>query len=245
VDVLVLARSRYHGVLVGVAAAIKLTPLMFIPMLWLVGRRRAAVTAAGAFAAATALAWLVLPGDSARFWGTEVWRVNRVGHIATGGNQSINGMMLRLGVADHPRSALMLALAVVVAGLALWRAARVGRTDALAATIIVGSASVAISPVSWTHHQVWLVLAALLPVRGPRWIRYGWPALVLALMILPVTSLGSRLPGALGTVLGESRLLLAVAIAVAVPLAARARRGEPDHPDPTGPVGTRVHPLSF
>ena len=77
--------------------------------------------------------------------------------------------------------------------------------------MVVGAASVVLSPVSWTHHQVWLVLAVLLPVRGPAWSRYAWMTLVLAVMLLPVTALG-------GPVWTNARLLLAVAVVVAVRL---------------------------
>jgi alpha-1,2-mannosyltransferase len=216
--------ARYRGVLTGLAAAVKLTPLIFLPLLWLARSRRAALTGVAACAAATALAWAVLPGDSLRFWGTEIWRVSRLGHITTGGNQSFNGALLRLGLAGTPRALLTLAVAALVGCLALGRGARAARAgDWLSATVVVGAASVVISPVSWTHHQVWLVLAAVLPVRGPTAARVAWPVLVLAVMILPVLAL----PGPLGNL----RLLLAVAVATAVPLApsvsADAEPGQP------------------
>ena len=35
--------GRWRGVAIGVAAGVKLTPLIFIPYLWLIGRRRAAI----------------------------------------------------------------------------------------------------------------------------------------------------------------------------------------------------------
>ncbi|MEN3306139.1 MAG: alpha,2-mannosyltransferase [Micromonosporaceae bacterium] len=216
---LTLARPRYRGVLTGLATAVKLTPLIFIPLLWLGGRRRAALTAVAACAAATGLAWAVLPGDSLRFWGTEVWRVGRLGHITTGGNQSFNGALLRLGLAGPPRALLTLAVAALVGCLALWRGARAARAgDWLSAGILAGAASVVISPVSWTHHQVWLVLAAVLPVRGPAAARVAWPLLVLAVMIPPVLALGA-LPGPAGVLLGNLRLLLAAGVAALVPLA--------------------------
>ena len=79
VDVLALRRSRWQGLLIGVAAAIKLTPLIFIPLLWLAGRRRAAVLATATFAACGALAALALPGDSWRFWTTEISHVEPAG----------------------------------------------------------------------------------------------------------------------------------------------------------------------
>ncbi|MGC9665282.1 glycosyltransferase 87 family protein [Planosporangium sp. 12N6] len=220
--------SRWRGVLTGLAAAVKLTPLIFIPLLWLAGRRRAAVTASITFAAAAALAWAILPDDSARFWGTEVWRVSRLGHIATGGNQSVNGALLRFGLDDETRFALTAAASVVVGALALWRGAVAGRSgDWLSAVVVVGAASVVISPVSWTHHQIWLVLAAVLPVRGSTIVRLAWPLVALGVMIFPVTSLGS-LPGPAGDLLENLRLLLAMVIAGALPLDRRLPRSATD-----------------
>jgi alpha-1,2-mannosyltransferase len=212
VDVLVLRRYRWHGVLIGLAAAVKLTPLIFIPMLWLAGRRRPATVAAATFTACALLAWAVLPADSWRFWGTELWRVNRLGPITSVGNQSVNGALLRLGVDGAARSVLVLAVAGSVAALALWRAGRLGRSgDWLSATVVVGAGGVVLSPVSWTHHQIWLVLAALLPVRGGAWARRAWIAGVVAVMLLPVTALGPPL-------WSNARVLAAIAIAALVPL---------------------------
>jgi alpha-1,2-mannosyltransferase len=210
VDVLVLDRRRAQGVLVGLAAAFKLTPLIFIPMLWIGGRRRAAVISTVTFAAAAAITWIVLPHDSWRFWGTEVFHVNRLGDIATGGNQSANGALLRWGVDDHARSAAMLAVAVVVGGVALWRARAAYRGGSpLIAVVIVGAASVVISPVSWTHHQVWLVLAAALPVRGGRAWQIVASALTAAVMIVPLAAIT---PAAT-----DAHLLLALLIATVIP----------------------------
>jgi alpha-1,2-mannosyltransferase len=212
VDVLALRRSRWQGLLIGVAAAIKLTPLIFIPLLWLAGRRRAAVLATAAFAACGALAALALPGDSWRFWTTEISHVSRLGYITSVGNQSLNGALLRVELSAPARSAIVLLAGGTIAALALYRAtcrARAG--DWLSALVLTGAASVVLSPVSWTHHQIWLVLAALLPVRGAAWARRAWPALVLVVMLLPVPALGPPL-------WSNSRLLLAIAIAVLLPL---------------------------
>jgi alpha-1,2-mannosyltransferase len=220
-DVLALGRHRLHGALIGVAAAVKLTPLIFIPMLWLAGRRTAAAVAASTFVACGVLAWGVLPGDSRRFWGTEMWRVSRLGHITSAGNQSFDGALMRFGVDGPVRALLVLAVAGPVAAVALRRAARSGRHgDWLSATTVVGAAGIVVSPVSWTHHQLWSVLAVMLPVAGPIWARWLWRAGVLAVMILPVTALGTP-------VFGNARMLAAVAIACLVPL-----RHPPDPPPP-------------
>ncbi|WP_240670635.1 glycosyltransferase 87 family protein [Actinoplanes solisilvae] len=205
-DFLALRRTPWHGVLIGLAAAVKLTPLIFIPLLWCTARKPAAARALATFAGCALIAVLALPGDSWTFWTDKVFEVTRLGHITGAGNQSLNGALLRLEVNAHARTVLVLAVGGTIAVAALRRAAR--HPDPLTAVIVLGAASVVLSPVSWTHHQIWLVLAALLPVDGRPWARTAWPATVLAVMLLPATALFS-----------ESRLLLAIAAAALLPLA--------------------------
>lgn len=222
-DLLLLRRTGWNGVLIGIAAAVKLTPLIFVPLLWFCGRKRAAVTAAMTFAGCAMIGALALPGDSWRFWTDEISQVSRLGYITGVGNQSLNGALMRLEVPDHARSVLVLAIGGGIAAAGLVRGVRLARENHwLGAGVVVGAASVVLSPVSWTHHQVWLVLAALLPVAGPGWVRLGWPASVLGVMILPVTALEP---------LSESRLLLAIAVAALVPL----------HDGTRLATGTRLH----
>jgi alpha-1,2-mannosyltransferase len=216
-DALAVVPERWRGVATGVAGAIKLTPMIFVPYYWFSGQRRTAIVSTITFFLSTALAWLVLPSDSARFWFTEIWNVNRVGHIATGGNQSLNGALLRAEVPESARAAVAGIVGLVVVAVALYRAAlayRQGRP--LLAAVIIGAAGLVFSPVSWTHHQVWLVLAVLVAVGAGVRARAVWIAVLLAVMILPVTSHGSRLPGA-EFVLGNARLWLALTLAVALP----------------------------
>lgn len=234
-DGLRVVPERYRGVATGVAGAIKLTPLIFVPYYWFSGQRRAAVTAAASFLACTGLAWAVLPGESVRFWFTEIWNVNRVGNIATGGNQSLNGALLRWELPDTARTVVVGVLGCAVVVLALVRAVRAYRNDRpLAAVVLVGAAGLVLSPVSWTHHQVWLVLAALLPVSARTRSNIIWAAVVLAVMVLPVTSVGAALPG--GFVTANARLWLAIAVAAAVPFvavrSASAERGGADRLTP-------------
>ena len=107
VDVLALRRTPRAGTLIGLAAAIKLTPLIFIPLLWFAGRRRAALTAAATFGGGAAVAAAALPGDSWRFWTTEVFTVSRLGHITSVGNQSLNGALMRLDAGPGLRSVVV------------------------------------------------------------------------------------------------------------------------------------------
>lgn len=207
--------GRAHGVLIGLAAAIKLTPLIFIPMLWLGGRRRAAVTATATFLACGMAAAAILPADSWRYWTSEVRDVDRLGFIDSVGNQSLNGALIRLGSDAPVRQGLALLLGGLVVLVALARARKLATAgNWTAATVVVGAASVVLSPVSWTHHQVWLVLGAFLARSAV--IRVAG----LAVMILPATAFW-----------GEARLLWAIALAafvrVGVPATGRGSGGRP------------------
>ena len=214
VDCLDRVPPRWHGVATGLAAAVKLTPLAFLPYYWFTGRRRAAVVGALTFATATTLATAVLPRDSVRFWFTELWRTRRIGDLAQTGNQSLNGMAQRLSV-DAPLLVGVVALVVLL--IAYRRASVVA--DPLAGAIIVGAAALLASPVSWSHHQVWLVLAAVC-------VPAVWSAAIVLLMVLPLPAIGDVLPTPLAAVPDNARVLLALLVVIAL----GARHGSGDIP---------------
>ncbi|MFV2109305.1 glycosyltransferase 87 family protein [Micromonospora sp. LOL_015] len=217
IDCLDIVPIRYRGVATGVASAIKLTPAIFIAYWCVSGQWRKAVTACVAFLTSTALAWLILPAESIRFWFTEIWSVDRIGNIVSIGNQSLNAVLLRFDVADDARTLVVGGLGLLVVGLAFYRAVRASRRGwNLAAAVIVGAAGLVISPVSWTHHQIWLVFAALCAVSVNRKYNAAWSMLVAFMMIAPVTSVGGDLLG--DAVVGNLRFGLAVAVACFVPL---------------------------
>jgi alpha-1,2-mannosyltransferase len=230
--------DRARGIATGVAAAIKLTPLVFIPYFWLAGQRRAALTAGATFAGCTVAAWLLLPEDSVRYWFTELWHTDRIGNLALTGNQSLNGMLLRSGVASAWVKPLWAVLAAVVVGVGLVRASRAARNGyPLVGLAIAGAVGVVVSPVSWTHHQIWLVFAAAGTVGTRPAVRWGWVVTVLAIMIVPIGVENLRGP-------------LALAVATLVPFAevargpmitAHADRTD-DHPRPgrAGGAGSRL-----
>src|SRR6478752_2157579 len=98
VDLLVLGRrgSRWAGVGIGLATAIKLTPGIFIIYLLVVGRWRAALTAIGTVVAANLLSALVAPTETWKYFTSLMWESSRVGFLDTTTNQSINGLLARL-----------------------------------------------------------------------------------------------------------------------------------------------------
>ncbi|GIH10218.1 membrane protein [Rhizocola hellebori] len=192
VDVLAMRGSRYSGVLIGIAASIKLTPLIFIPHLLLTGRRSDAARATATFLGLQAFAWLVLPGDSVRFWTSAIMEGNG-NRTYESANQSINGLLQRL-TGEAP-SALTVSL-ILGAGCLALMAVLVRRLhdhdQPLAAMLVTAFCGLLISPVTWTHHWVWVVpLCILLGYRALRRGEVG--ARVLLALLLLVFSVDFRL----------------------------------------------------
>jgi alpha-1,2-mannosyltransferase len=156
-DFLVRRASWPRGLLVGLATAVKLTPGVFLLHLMALRRRRAAWTALAAAAGCTVLAWLVLPGDSADFWLSAVFDTDRLGSNRGTSNQSLRGMLLRLG---YDSTALWLLACLPVGLVGFWLASRAARGgQELAGVTIVGLLAVLLSPVAWIHHLAWVVVA--------------------------------------------------------------------------------------
>lgn len=158
-DVLV-ARPRWpRGALIGLAAALKLTPLAFLLVLACRRQWKAVGTALVTFAAAQALGALVLPRDSRDYWlGGVLTAPGRIGAAETSANQSLRGVLARAW--PGAPTALWLALVLVVGLLTLvatWRCT--GRGDDLGALLSTAVGGLLVSPVSWTHHWVWVVPA--------------------------------------------------------------------------------------
>lgn len=72
---LLRSKSRYAGIGIGLAAAIKLTPLLFIVYLAATRRWRATLTAALSTAVATGVGFVVLPAQSWRYFSSVVFHV--------------------------------------------------------------------------------------------------------------------------------------------------------------------------
>lgn len=148
-------RGRWAGAGIGLAAAIKLTPALLIGLLLLAGRRRAAAQATAVALAVTGLAALVDPAASRFYWTRALWDTSRVGRLDYVSNQSLQGVLARLGETGRPLWAL-----AVLGTLCVWawrgrRAALAG--DWTAAFALTGAAACLVSPITWVHHLVWLL----------------------------------------------------------------------------------------
>jgi len=193
VDALGLTPARYRGCLVGLAAAVKLTPLLFVLYFLAAGRYRDAGRAAGTFVAAAAVGALVLPSASWTYWTGTMLETSRIGNLASLGNQSVQGMLLRVGLSPDALPLVWAALVAVLCVVALLRARRLAHEGhPTKAAVLVGCATVAASPVSWTHHQLWPVLAAMLLIGTRGAVHRAAGAALLTAMVL---SLGVVLAG--------------------------------------------------
>ena len=164
-DLLVLGRrgSRWTGVGIGLAAAIKLTPGIFIVYLLVVGRWRAAVTAMSAAVGFTLASALIAPTETWRYFTSLMWETSRVGFLDTTMNQSVNGLLARLASPLPPGHKEWLLLAGVLAVAGFWRARRAALAgDELAGMTLAGLVGVLVSPVSWVHHIVWVFPAMVI-----------------------------------------------------------------------------------
>jgi alpha-1,2-mannosyltransferase len=218
VDAAGLIPARYRGLLIGLAAAVKLTPLLFVGFLLLAGRYRDAGRAVAAFVGCAVLAAVVLPHDSWTYWTATMLQTSRIGNLASLGNQSVHGMLLRVGIAPDALPILWAVLIAVVCGAALLRARQLHRADEpVRAAVLVGCASIAASPVSWTHHQVWTVLAAMLLVATHGVLQRVAGAILLLVMTVSLGALLSEVstyPG-LQFLLENARALGAVVVCLA------------------------------
>ena len=178
------------GLLVGVAAGIKLTPA--ISGLYFVGVRRlgAAVFAAVVFLASVGVSVLIV-GDQARYYFTDLLGdAHRVGPVATSFNQSWRGGISRILGHDAGFGPLVLAALAATAVLAVlaWRA--LDGSDRLGKLLVVELFGLLLSPISWTHHWVWLVPLMIWAIHGPLRERLGarivgWGWLVLTIIGVP------------------------------------------------------------
>jgi alpha-1,2-mannosyltransferase len=172
-------RIKGKGIGIGLAAGIKLTPLIFIPYLLLTRRVKAAAVSALTFAVTAGLGFALAPRTSAIFWGGQFARPDNHFHLD---NQSLNGVMLRLthdGSDAHPYW-LVTAAVVGIAGLATAILAS-RRGHELLGLVACAATGLLASPISWSHHYVYVVPALVLAAYGPR--RLGYRVLGTALVV--------------------------------------------------------------
>nr|WSY55288.1 phosphatase PAP2 family protein [Streptomyces sp. NBC_00886] len=213
--------ERAGGVLIGLAAALQPTVLLFAPLLWFTDRRRAAVSSVLTFAASVAVAWAAMPHDSYTYWVHHMAGVGLGGAADGLGNQSLHGALLRLGLTGPLEIGLFLALGAAVTYLGLRRAVRYARDgQLLLAVAVTGCAAIAVSPTTWQHQLLWVLLAVVGRVGKRASDRYVWPVAVVLLVTLPAKMMLPNM-ASLYPLRDNVVLLAALAAATAVPFLSR------------------------
>lgn len=178
-----------RGILTGIAAALKLTPLVFVPYLLITRQWRAARNMVVAFAVATGLMFAVAPSASWLYFTKDAYDVKRVGNDVSIGNQTLQAAILRAHL-SLPHSLVDLAMVVVAVGGITLAALAYRRSSPLLGVLLCAATGLMISPISWNHHYVWIVPALVWLVAGAdrpaRGILWAVPAAI-AFMWMPAT----------------------------------------------------------
>ncbi|MEU7298760.1 bifunctional glycosyltransferase 87/phosphatase PAP2 family protein [Streptomyces sp. NPDC007206] len=239
--------ERGSGVCIGMAAALQPTMLLFAPLLWFTGRRRATAATAVTFTSCAALAWAALPHDSYTYWVHHMAGVGLGGKADALGNQSLHGALLRLGLTGPLEIGLFLSLGAVVAALALRRAVHYAHDgQLLLAVAITGCAAVAVSPTAWQHQLLWVLLAMVGRVGRRASDRYVWPVAMVLVTTLPAKMMLPNM-AVMHPLRDNLVLLAALAAATAVPFLSRTsptyQRPVPAEYAPAVPARFRRVPL--
>ncbi|MCG3755661.1 MULTISPECIES: glycosyltransferase 87 family protein [unclassified Amycolatopsis] len=154
-DALPVRNRRSGGMLIGLAAAVKLTPLIFVPYLLLTGRRADAWRALATFLGVSAAGALLLPGDSIRYWTSAMLDNRNAGTLDWVLDQSLHGMFARFGATSLGWYAASAAVCLLAGALLVREFHR--RGDPRAALLVTAGCGLLVSPLSWTHHWIWAV----------------------------------------------------------------------------------------
>ena len=184
-----LTASRYRGIGTGVAAAVKLTPLAFVVVLAVSRDMKSVIRATATFLVCTGLPWLLRPRLSGAFWFHDVIDPGRVGTVTYAANQCWFAILHRppFPASGSEPAWLLLSLMTLASGAFIaWRCVNAGQQAP--AILAMALASLLASPISWTHHWIWVLLTpALMPrhraSRIPRPVRimlWGLLALTIA-----------------------------------------------------------------
>ena len=178
-----------RGLLIGIAAGIKLTPLVFLLLPLLRKDFRTIAVSLLTFVATALLGLLITFDNARRFWLQEMFANSHVnfGPKFTGdastyaGNQSLKSLLSKLSA---PNLTVVLAvLALLVLGLAvLGMLNAIRQRDLPTAVVINGVLGLLLSPISWSHHWVWAIPGLLL-LAGAAYVRRDWGMLLMTTLI--------------------------------------------------------------
>ncbi|MET4058682.1 alpha-1,2-mannosyltransferase [Arthrobacter sp. UYP6] len=208
-DFLIKRETWPTGLLTGVAAGLKLTPLVFGLYFLARGDWRGLRNMAFGFLATFGLGFLILPRESRTYWVELLPDTSRIGGAGYVDNLGIKGAILHFAGPDFPVDLpwLLLSLLTVAAAAVIIRLAG-NRGDGLTGLAAAALLMLLISPVSWSHHWVWVALfipvlwrnIADLTEKGSGLRRWGMALLVSSFVVFLLS------PKAIGWLMGSPDL---------------------------------------
>lgn len=171
------------GLLTGLAAALKLTPALFVIYLGIARQRMAVLWGCLAFAGCGLIGVVVLPSASVEYVLGLLAGDTRNGGVHYIMNQSVLAATSRVAGGGDWQRFTGLGISAVVAIVGAYAAARWYRHGKpVFALSLCGLATLLASPISWNHHWVWVVpLAVALTdrelsygIRAIGWSLVGW-----------------------------------------------------------------------
>jgi alpha-1,2-mannosyltransferase len=150
---------RNKGFVTGIAAGIKLVPLIFIPYLLITRKYRQCAMSVAGFAVSVLVGFAVLPKDSTKYWfGGLFYNGGRTGFTGWEGNQSLDGLITRLSGSINAGKPIWILASFLAVVLGIGGAALLYQAGhKLPAIILTGLTGDLVSPISWDHHWVWIV----------------------------------------------------------------------------------------
>ncbi|RBO86986.1 alpha-1,2-mannosyltransferase [Nocardia puris] len=163
-----------RGMLIGIAVSIKLIPAAYLLYFLLRRDWKAAGTMVASAIGAVGVGFLLFPRDSVDYWFHTLHDTGRIGPPYFAGNQSLKGFAFRLGVSDGAATAIWITLSLIAIALAAVWMHRLIQAGATVAALLVNAAAILlVSPVSWSHHWVWIAPALLVAADALARIRVG------------------------------------------------------------------------
>ncbi len=171
IDMWRVSQGRTAGLGVGLATAIKLTPGIFVLLFLLTRRWKDALVSAITFVVCGVIGYLVDPAASRLYWTKLFYDTKRVS-VPYISNQSVYAAVVRIlgGIGHVGLWPDLVSIVLGAAGLAL-AVTLARRQDWLGATAVTGVTGLLVSPVSWTHHWVWVLPALVVLLRGGKGAR--------------------------------------------------------------------------
>jgi alpha-1,2-mannosyltransferase len=149
------------GVATGLAAAVKLTPIFFVPYLILTRRTRGAVTCLITFVVCELVTFLLSPKSSTAYWTHDLFKPGRAGRLSFVGDQNLVAVVERLHHGLVANLTLVPVLAAVAAGGLGLAVLAHRRSSPMLGLLICAATSLVVSPITWVHHMVWVIPAIL------------------------------------------------------------------------------------